>query len=409
MERIIQPWRDLLQLPRELRLLAALTFVNRLGALGVPFLVLYLVRERGFGEATAGLVLSAYGVGALAAGGLSLLLVRWFGTGRAIAASLLCAGVCQLAFPFVRSPASVIALAVLWALAAEVVRPASFTYVANAATEQQQMPAFVGLRLAVNLGLSVGPLLAGALATRAYAAVFIVDGLTSIVAGVVALALPRSSREFGAQPASESQPVPERGLVIVLVSAFLIAVVFYQYISTVPLYLVEHLGLSEAVYGAIFSLNSALILIFELPLVAAFRKYGQRAALALGAALIGIGFGATGLIQGFASACAVAVIWSVGEMFYFPVAPAYLSRAAGNRARYQALYSTAWSLALVVGPALGTASFHHLGPSMHWAFISATGVATGLLLWRGVPKEKTSDGHSEALTAQRESSEPPHA
>jgi hypothetical protein len=43
-------------------------FVNRLGGVVVPFLALYVTRERGESEATAGVVMSLYGAGVILAG-----------------------------------------------------------------------------------------------------------------------------------------------------------------------------------------------------------------------------------------------------------------------------------------------------------------------------------------------------
>ncbi len=44
------------------------TLVNRIGGFVVPFLALYLTRERGLGTAEAGLVVSLYGAGSIASG-----------------------------------------------------------------------------------------------------------------------------------------------------------------------------------------------------------------------------------------------------------------------------------------------------------------------------------------------------
>ena len=64
-------WRDLRQLPRGAWLVALASLVNRLGSMVVPFLALYLVRERGYSPAEAGGLLSVCGLAAVVTGPLA--------------------------------------------------------------------------------------------------------------------------------------------------------------------------------------------------------------------------------------------------------------------------------------------------------------------------------------------------
>jgi MFS family permease len=55
--------------------------------------------------------------------------------------------------------------------------------------EQRKM-AFALSRLAVNLGMSIGPVMGGFLAMRSFRSLFYVDGTTTILAGVLIAMLP---------------------------------------------------------------------------------------------------------------------------------------------------------------------------------------------------------------------------
>ena len=65
------PWSGLAGLPRGIWILFAVTLINRMGTMVLPFLVLYLTREIGFSAGRAGLVLTVYGAGALCAAPLA--------------------------------------------------------------------------------------------------------------------------------------------------------------------------------------------------------------------------------------------------------------------------------------------------------------------------------------------------
>ena len=67
----LNPWRGLGGLPREVWLLFATNLINRAGMMVLPFLVLYLTRERHFTPGQAGLALAFYGAAAIVAGPIS--------------------------------------------------------------------------------------------------------------------------------------------------------------------------------------------------------------------------------------------------------------------------------------------------------------------------------------------------
>ncbi|WP_317046416.1 hypothetical protein [Pukyongia salina] len=55
--------RNFTGLSREIWLLSLVTFINRAGAMVIPFLSLYLVSDKGFSLPQVGWIMSAYGLG----------------------------------------------------------------------------------------------------------------------------------------------------------------------------------------------------------------------------------------------------------------------------------------------------------------------------------------------------------
>ena len=100
-------------------------------------------------------------------------------------------------------------------------------------------------------------------------------------------------------------------------------IIFFQHISSMPLYIVRDLGFSPATFGILFSLNCLLIVVFEIPLNAATAHWPHRQTLALGAVLSGAGFGAMTFAREFWGLAATVVIWTFGEMLFFPASAAY--------------------------------------------------------------------------------------
>jgi MFS family permease len=358
----------------------------------LPFLVLYLTRDLGFTAAQAGAVLFVYGTGALISAALSGRLSDVLGPMHVIRDSLFASGVILLLFPLARTHSAVIGMTLALSLAAEAFRPASMAVVADLVTPAQRKPAFALTRLAINLGMSIGPALGGFLATVSFRSLFFVNGASSLAAGVLLLlALRRAPIHRGHAGDEPGGPVelPSRRawsdarLLFFLAALFPVSLVFFQHMSSMPLYLVRDLHLSEIDYGLFFTINTLLIVALEVPINSATSHWPHRRTLALGAFLFGVGFGGLAFAWGFWSVAATVVIWTFGEMFLFPSLAAYVTDIAprSRRGEYMGLTQMAISLAFALGPLAGTATLEKFGGRTLWLASFALGLlATAMML-----------------------------
>ncbi|HEU4538400.1 MAG TPA: MFS transporter, partial [Polyangiaceae bacterium] len=201
----LNPWRDLAGLPRSLWVLSFATLVNRAGTMVLPFLTLHLTRNLGLGPARAGQAVAFYGLTSLVTSPFVGRLGDRWGALRVARASLAGSALVLVALPLARDFASTVALLILLASLSEAVRPTTLALVGSLAPPERRRPAFALNRLAVNLGMSVGPALGGLLADVSFGALFVIDGLTSLLAAL-ALGFVRADEGYdaGAQAASEA-------------------------------------------------------------------------------------------------------------------------------------------------------------------------------------------------------------
>jgi predicted MFS family arabinose efflux permease len=164
-----------------------------------------------------------------------------------------------------------------------------------------------------------------------------------------------------------------------LIPAFL---VFCQFMSTLPLFLVRDLGLPESSYGFIITINTAIILALEVPLNGAMAHWKHGTALGLGALLVGVGFGAMVFATGFWSAASAVVVWTFGEMVLLPSSAACVADLSpqSRRGEYMGLYQAAFSLALISGPWLGTKILEVWGAQALWGTAFLVGLVSAFLL-----------------------------
>jgi MFS family permease len=388
------PWGGLRALPASLWLLSTATLINRAGTMVLPFLVLYLTRTEGYTPGEAGAVLALYGTVAIFIAPLAGRLCDRFGPLPVIVAGLLGNGAVLLAFPFAHGPW--ILLAVLGMAATnETTRPASLAAVTTWAAPGERRMAFALTRLAINLGVSLGPALGGFLATRSFRFLFLIDAATALAAGAVLLIAgirlgltgrrSEPARAAGAPLAVRgASPYADRRFLAFLAVNVLVTMVFFQHNSTMSFYMVHALGLSPAVYGLMFTINTAIIVVLEVPLNTAMANWPLGRSLALGALLSGLGFGSLALASSAGGVLATVVIWTFGEMILFPTASAYASHfaPADRQGAYMGAYSMSAAAAFALGPWTGMRILEAWGGRVLWGVTFLCGLVAAGLFWR---------------------------
>jgi predicted MFS family arabinose efflux permease len=398
----MNPWRGLGILPREVWILSIAVLINRMGTMARPFLVLYLSKALGYTAAQAGLALTMYGIGALVTAPLAGRLSDAIRPFRLIKFSLIFTGLILLLFPMVKSFFLILAITLSWAIVNEAFRPASLALIADLVLPEHRKAAFALNRLAINIGMSIGPAAGGYLLLISYPIIFWVDGLTSLAAGLLLIFIPwrGASYEHSAAAASspidgtrtrQQSPLRDKRLIYFLIAAIPAMMVFFQDESSMPLFLVRDLDLEEHVYGILFTINTVLIIMIEVPLNLAMSKWPHRSLLALGALLIGAGFGAMALATGFWSITLTVVIWTFGEMIFFPGTAAYMAdiAPAERRGQYMGMFQMTFSLAFASGTWLGVALLDQFGAFSLWTGTFFAGVLSAAMFWRVDTKSST--------------------
>lgn len=384
-------WRSLRGLPRDVWVLAISSLVNRAGTMVLPFLVLYLTRQLGFSAPRAGFALAVYGAGSIIAAPLAGRFSDLIGPLPIMRASLIGTGLLLLIFPFVESYEGVIALTLAWALVSEAFRPANLAMIAEVVPQEQLKPAYALIRLAINLGMSIGPAVAGFIAAHSFEWIFVVDAVTTLAAGAVLLATPFSGGKRAKREANDSASdaavfrssvLDDRRMLLFLSALFLVGFVFFQHEGALPLFLVQDLQLSPAFYGLLFTVNTVMIVFMEVPLNAATSHWPHRRALAIGALLFALGSGAFAFAGGPATVIFAIVIWTFGEMLLFPQASAYVAEIAppARRGQYMGAYSLAFNLAFAVAPWAGTSTFAQFGAKVLWIGVFAIGATSAVMM-----------------------------
>lgn len=395
----MNPWHGLGALPKEVWFLCLAILVNRAGTMVLPFLTLYLTVDRKFSAGRAGLALTIYGIAAIIIAPLAGRLSDRWGSLLIIKLSLFLSGLILFVFPFVSSLYGILAITAVWALANEAFRPPSMALIGRLTAPEQRKMAFALSRLAINLGMSIGPVIGGFLAMRSFKSLFYVDGTTAILAGVLIAVMPwrvtrhiSASAPTAADPSAVEPPQPQlsyssvlrdRRFLFFLLAMLPVEMVFFQSLAAMPLFVVRDLQISAAGFGMLLAINTVLIILTEVPLNSAMFAWSHRHSLALGALLVGAGFGGLALSSGAIGVAITVVVWTVGEMILLPASSAYVSDLAppAQAGAYMGLYTMGFSAAFALGPWLGVHVLEKFGPSAVWLGTLGCGCITALMIW----------------------------
>jgi len=353
-----------LGLSRELWIVQAGIFLNYLGYGAVlPFEIIYLHDERGFGLGTAGLVVGTLTGIAVVIAPLSGPVIDRFGA-RVTAAGagvLLAAGYAGLAFAEV--PWQAFLVAAVAGVGNGALNPSQSALIASLAERDVRHRATAVSRAASNLGAGIGAFLGGLVAVQGlhgFMALFLANAATYLVyVGILVLLVHEDVRP---EPVAGGYRVVLRDrpfLHLALINTALIGVGWGIFTWVVPAYANGELGLGTGLIGLLLLANMLTVAAVQIP--AARLLEGRRRAGALAVAAVAYGTGCLLVLGGsvgaaFAFLLVAYTLIALGECLHTTVLMPLTADLAPDalRGRYMATIGLSWWLGLALAPILGT-------------------------------------------------------
>jgi predicted MFS family arabinose efflux permease len=385
-------------LSKEVWLLALVTFINRAGTMVIPFLSLYLTADMGLSLNQVGWVMSCFGVGSVIGSWIGGKLTDRIGFYEIMIASLVSSGLAFVFLQFVHGFLPFCLGIFFLTLLADAFRPALFVALRGYASPKNRTRAVTLIRLAINLGFTMGPAIGGIIITTlSYKGLFWVDGITCIGAAILlAYTLPKKrvgELEDKKEVVANASPYQDRIYIFFLVSVVLVSIPFVQYFSTIPLFYKEVHGMSEASIGILLGFNGLLIFLLEMPLIkyCEHRDFGLFSILVFSVGLFALSFMVLDLVPIIAFLWVGMALMTIGEMLNFP----FMNRFAFDRSEkglpgaYMALFTISWSVAHIFGHNLGMQSVDRWGFDVTWWLcVACLGIAIGMLYFLKQMMEK---------------------
>lgn len=243
-----------------------------------------------------------------------------------------------------------------------IVFPSMFAMVGTAWPEGGRK-GFNALYLAQNLGVAIGPALAGVVANKSFDYLFVANLIMYILFFFIALAYKGISSDNGMAPSSvisEGSKVKDRSsmnaLIILGIGYLLSWMVYTQWTTTISSY-TQDLGISLNQYSLLWTVNGLLIVLGQPIINPIVRKMGEfyKGQIFIGISIFIISFYVVSFAGTFKMFLFAIMILTFGEMFVWPIVPTIASSLApkGREGFYQGLINSFSAIGRMIGPFLG--------------------------------------------------------
>jgi MFS family permease len=358
-------------LPRPVWLLQLGGLLNFFGnGIVFPFLVIYLHDVRGFSLTTSGLVVAVSAGAQLVAGIGAGPIIDRVGPRRVLASGLALQAVGFGLFPLVHRPWHAFVLIAIEGAGAAGFWPSQSTLMSRLVDDGRRHTAFALQRATMNLGIGLGGIAGGLIASvahpRSFTVLFVLDAVTFLAyLGVVSrVPDPGMSAADLALPASYGEVLRHKTFVGLWTLNFLFVAAGISLLNLIPPFARDHAHVSEREIGVFFFVNTIVIVLVQLPLAHWLEGRRRLRAIALMPVLFAVSWLLVDAIgahltatTAFLALLVPAVLLGIGECFHGPAHIALVADIGPThlRGRYFAVHSLSWGLAGAVGPAIGGA------------------------------------------------------
>jgi MFS family permease len=395
-KRLLQPYKNL---PMSVYVIFFASIINNLGNFVAPFLTMFLTYSIGMNvglvgmivaiNSFAGLIASAHGGKLIDVIGRKKIFIV-FRTTSAIAIAL-CA--------FTRDPIVLTGLLILSNFLGGYSLPVYSTIITDITEGEQRKTAFSLQYMALNIGFSVGPLLAGFLYNNYLVWLFLGDAITTFISVIlVAMFIPETmpKKEEIAKLKDNKLEKSEEGTLLqalikrpmLLLFSFIIVIyfiVFSQFNFGLSLQIGEVFGNKSAtIFGSLMAVNAVMCSIIPMFLTALTGKIKASLSIAIGGILYAIGFGMMFFINSYFLFILSTMFWTMGEILIATNTNVYIAdhTPASHRGRFNSIFPIIRKLGFMIGPIIAGVYVKYTNIRNLWLFIGGISIVGAIMMYK---------------------------
>lgn len=382
-------------LPASIYVLFVVRIINALGAFVGPFITLFLSNKLGYSNDIIGLFIMVNSLcmvpGAMIGGKISDIL----GRKKILIAFQLLTGTSYLLCAFFERSQIIPYLLIMASFFNSATQPAFGAMTADLSNVKNRKSAYSLLYLGVNLGFSIGPMIAGFLYNNYITMLFIGNSAavfisTAVLYFFVEETIPNNMEsncniDENAEEGSLINALIKRPcLLVFLLFSTIYSFVYAQYPYCIPLQVNELFENNGAViYGQIMAVNGLTVFLFTTFLTRITRKISPIKNVAAAGVFYAFGFGMMYFIKSRQMFYLSAIIWTIGEIIHTINSNVYIANHTPmtHRGRFNAVIPLISSTGFALGPAIMGMYIKNRAVKDGWPVVFVLALTASLLFY----------------------------
>lgn len=257
--------------------------------------------------------------------------------------------------------------------------------VADLVPAERHEAAYAAVRVASNLGVSIGPPIGGLLLLGAHwSHLWVGTGVLALIAWAIAF------RAIPSRGGYAPEGPPERGslgvilrdrpFLLFMASSMLATMTYIAFEVLLPISATTAHGVAPATWGFVMILNPLFVTFGQLRLTRAVARVPASLKLGFAMPLMGLPFLLLNVADGTLVVVAVVVVFVLGEMLWVPTSQAVVAALAPAdiRGAYMGVFGATWGVGWALTPFLGLQVRHAFGDATMWETVAALGLLAGI-------------------------------
>ncbi|WP_010916475.1 MFS transporter [Thermoplasma volcanium] len=227
---------------------------------------------------------------------------------------------------------------------------------ADVTSEDERLDGFGILRIAGNIGFSVGPAIGGFIAQYSYAYIFLASAIGALIEFILYFAWITETGVYSRTNRKISIPFNDRAFMLVASLIGLSYFVSGQWGTTLTLFLSIVDKITNSSVGILYSINGITVVLLQIPIIRLIRKMDGFQQLAIGSIVYASGFFALAFFSSFWIIALDVVVLTIGENIVSPVSNSIVAKLAppDKRGEYYGAMSLFVGFISPIAPVLGT-------------------------------------------------------
>ncbi|MFC4766833.1 MDR family MFS transporter [Effusibacillus consociatus] len=371
-------------------------------SMSLPFLAIYLSRQTDLSPVMIGITIGLGPVAGTIGGFIGGTLSDRFGRKKVMLSALYTWGLVFLGFAFANSSWMFMMLAMVNGLCRSFFEPVSQALMADLTEPERRLRVFSMRYTAINVGVSVGPLLGAVLGLTAGWLPFFVTGTIYLV---YAATLHTLLNRFGIREIEGQQKEPVTFLSAwsvlaqdvafryFIVGGIFTSLAYAQMTVTLSQYVEQSFTDGVKLFAWLMSVNAIAVIVFQMPLAKWAEKRTPLIAIAVGNCLYALGDVGFAYSNGWSTMIASMVIFTLGEILTFPAGSVFIDRLApeGMRGTYFGA-KTFTNVGHFLGPWVGGILLVAYGGSAMFMIFAAVILFSTVFYWAGQRRHEIRTG-----------------